>query len=228
MRVKLFVLIFAAVCFVDVGSMRAAIIHVEDGGSHTIDHSLYQNDSVCLDMLTVNDPGTHLDLVNGGEIWDIGVYNTSTIKVSGGLISNVLDASGNSIVDIFGGTISGSLSSHSNSAVNVSGGYIELLYVNGGSTVTLTGGDINSATVGLNVSDDASITFVCDLDSLNYSYDQSLLVGITGSWLDGSNFDVEVQNLGYNPTSDYINFVPEPATLVLFGLGGLFLRNRKL
>lgn len=230
MKTKIFTmmfLVFAAACFIGNSLVLGAIIPFEDGKSYTIDHTLYQSDMVILDQLTVNDPGTHLDLVDGGDIWDLATFNKSTVEVSGGLIGDDLSTWGSSTVDIFGGTISGSLRSDSYSTVNVYGGYVEHLRVNGSSAVTLTGGDINSASVGVNLSDDATITFVCDLDSLNFSYDQGLLVGVTGNWLDSSSFDVEIQNLGYDPTSDYIHFVPEPVTVVLFGLGSLFLRTRK-
>ena len=54
-----------------------------------------------------------------------------------------------------------------------------------------------------------------------------MLVGVTGTWLDGSSFDVEIQNRGYNPTGDYITFIPEPVTLALLGLGALLMRRRK-
>ena len=142
--------------------------------------------------------------------WDI---NGGNEIIESADIFGTVTITNNAVVDMTGGEVDlirafGALD------LNISGGHVALVYVNGTSAVTFSGGDIDSITVGLNVSDDASITFVCDLDSLNYFYDQGLLVGVTGSWLDSSSFDIEIQNLGYNPTSDYINFGPEPATLV--------------
>ena len=159
-----------------------------------------------------------------GGIGRVNLRDTSSMSLYGGEV-DIVDLLSSTAVIISGGSIAGSVISSSNSIVNVSGGYVERLYVNGHSAVTLTGGDINIITVGFNVSDDASFMFVCNLDSLNYSYDEGLLVGVTGNWLDGSIFDVEIQNLGYNPTSEYISFVPEPATLILFSLGGLAVRR---
>jgi len=51
---------------------------------------------------------------------------------------------------------------------------------------------------------------------------------LTGNWLDGSGFSVTLlDQTGYDPVYSNINFVPEPATLALFGLGGLLLRKKR-
>jgi len=50
---------------------------------------------------------------------------------------------------------------------------------------------------------------------------------LTGAWGNGSAFSIQLIDVqGYSPTIENIFFTPEPATLVLFGLGGLFLRRR--
>jgi len=67
------------------------------------------------------------------------------------------------------------------------------------------------------------ITFIADLDSIDLT--GSLL---TGNWLDGSGFSVTLlDQTGYDSVYSNINFVPEPATVILFGLGGLLLRKKK-
>ena len=53
---------------------------------------------------------------------------------------------------------------------------------------------------------------------------------LTGTWADFSTFDIQlVDRVGYDPAIENIAFtiVPEPATLLLFGLGGLALRKRR-
>jgi len=171
-------------------------------------------------------------LVNGDGIQKIVGRGTSYIEVRntlplqehiGGIGHvNLLDTGS---MNLYGGEV-GTVEVSGNSAVSISAGHVELLYVNGHSAVTVTGGEIGSVTVGMNVSQDAIITFVCDLTSLNYTYSQEKLVGIDGRWLDGSSFDIEIKNQGYLPTSDYLRFVPEPSTLLLMALGG-FLLNRR-
>jgi len=161
-----------------------------------------------------------------GGIGQIDLWDTGSMNLYGGEVDTV-SVSGTATINVAGGSISNRLSPNSNSAVSISAGYVELLYVNGHSAVTVSGGEIGSVTVGLNVSQDAFITFICDLTSLNYTYAQEKLVGINGRWLDGSNFDIEVKNQGYLPTSDYLQFVPEPATLLLMALGGLIVYRRR-
>ena len=51
---------------------------------------------------------------------------------------------------------------------------------------------------------------------------------LTGKWLDGLDFSIQLIDVaGYTPTINNITFIPEPASLVLIGLGGLLIRRRK-
>lgn len=67
------------------------------------------------------------------------------------------------------------------------------------------------------------ITFICDVDSVNLTGNL-----LTGNWLDGSGFSVILQNqAGYSSVYSNINFIPEPCTLSLLGLGTLALRFKR-
>ena len=68
------------------------------------------------------------------------------------------------------------------------------------------------------------ITFICDVDSI-------VLEGnlLTGNWLGNKgSFSIilDDQN-GYDSVYSNINFIPEPMSLALLGLGGLLLRRKK-
>ncbi len=68
-----------------------------------------------------------------------------------------------------------------------------------------------------------SVTFVCDLNTLNLTYDNGNLINATGEWLDGTSFDTDFSIGAFD---EYVHFIPEPATLAFFGLG-VFLIHRK-
>jgi hypothetical protein len=54
-----------------------------------------------------------------------------------------------------------------------------------------------------------------------------IVIGVAGNWLDGSNFDIDIVNAtAYPPTIEYIQFIPEPATMFLLAAGGLLIRRK--
>jgi hypothetical protein len=53
-------------------------------------------------------------------------------------------------------------------------------------------------------------------------------VGITGIWRDGSAFNIRFLNdADYDPVWENVNIIPEPATFLLIGLGGLWIRRNR-
>ena len=65
------------------------------------------------------------------------------------------------------------------------------------------------------------------IESLDYSYNTPTNL-LTGYWLDGTDFSIQLIDVnGYSPAIENIQFIPEPATLILLGLGGLLLRRKK-
>jgi hypothetical protein len=90
-------------------------------------------------------------------------------------------------------------------------------------TATFRGGSINYISSYQDSDLTKHITFIADLDSIGLNGNV-----LTGNWLDGSSFSVTLQDqAGYDSVYSNINFIPEPATLALFGLGGLLLRKKK-
>ncbi len=123
----------------------------------------------------------------------------------------------------------------------------QLLYLNGeteeitlskNASAVLKGGRIDGITtlqqvfnviVGWDVHGNPLYNTHIEMFVKDYSYDASTQK-LTGTWGDGSAFNIKLINVaGYDRTIDNIKFtiIPEPASLLLVGLGGLLLRRKK-
>ena len=109
------------------------------------------------------------------------------------------------------------------STMNYYGGETNLFDIRGDGIATFSGGRIDYIRSFQDSDLTKHITFIADLDSIDLTGNL-----LTGNWLDDSSFSITLQDqTGYDSVYSNINFVPEPATIALFGLGGLLLRKRK-
>lgn len=187
------------------------------------------------DVVYLENNDTVVDMT-GGQIGKLWLYDNSTFNMSGGNITGGIDAHGTSYFDISGGTIdiesvlvlygdggcfsggritADGLKTGKFSMVKIDGGELSFgtFYIDG--DLIITGGVLEIGELA--IADDSIISIY----SGNYSYNLTNEI-LTGYLIDGSYFSIG----GVNQSKyDRINFVPEPMTLILFGLGGLFLKR---
>jgi len=218
-----------------------ATIYFDDGGTHIIDYIV--SETVSVDWAS---PGkeTQLYVVDGAEIIDnytgygIAVYEDGIVDISGGFISSIVLSSGRSKVSFSNGTIM-NLNASGYSEVYVSGGIIAgVLGAYGNGTVYLSGGEIGNELVafsngeifvtggklGMPIRVSNTSKVVIYGTDFNYAYGE---IGVTSGELTGTlaNGDT-INNYFYINDNASIILVPEPATLLLLGLGGLALRRK--
>jgi len=161
--------------------------------------------------------------MHGGSTPNLWVHDTGSANVFDGWIDTVqaLDASETSIK---GGDVDGMAASR-NSTVRLSGGTVNSMSTYDDATVFLSGGNLNY----LRVREDSQVTFVAGEfilgDGLWLQDEELMGTGIlNGTWYDGTMWRT---NILVNEQTGTILLTPEPASLLLMGLGGLALRRRK-
>ncbi len=232
------VVILSIISYLSIISFANAAVF-DNGGYHPIAYTI--NEDVWVDQSVSNNPGTHIELVTGG--WakeDIWAYNYSTITVTGGQIDGELRAYNDVTLNINGGTIY-DVMGFGNCNITLSDGTIGNDFSIGGDTgiALISGGTI----VGnLNLYDYGIINldgsnFFADGAALNYGDNvrdyatvgidpwgnSCLTATVTGSLSNGSFLN----NVVYIHDDADMYVIPEPATLLLFGLGVAILRKRK-
>lgn len=244
-RRSILLVAIALISFTFQNPIQAATVDIEDGGSHVIDHDNYDSDWVRVDYSIANDPGTHVDVVDGAEVYELYFHNNSTLTMTGGNIdlvkgweNSTLDISGgwmsdfhaygNSIVTISGGTIDDELAGAFNSTVTMSGGSFGRIRAYYDGIIYLVGSGFEADGQPLSYGDKLSDfgTYYSTIPWDGGGWIEGYYSGvITGTLADGTyinnNFYVDASD----PADIYI--IPEPATVLLLGLGGLLFRRRK-
>jgi hypothetical protein len=120
----------------------------------------------------------------------------------------------------------GSLVMTNHGQLYFSGGDVYQLDMRNYATAILNGGNIDELRGFYTSADVSHITIVCDTYQLAYT--GSLVTNISGTWRNGSEFDIDLKNQsGYTSVFSNITIVPEPATMLLLGAGGLLLRRKR-
>ena len=163
--------------------------------------------------------GGHHEFSEGFE-GEIEMINGATADITGGEIGFILSYD-NCGLNIYDNSIIDLVKPFDTSSVYVYGGEINTIFTLGSSITNIYGSALNE----ISAIDSSTVNLFVEsyqLDPTGGAYYDGLL---TGTWLNSSdNFSIELVG---DETINHLNFVPEPATMLLLGLGGLMLRRRK-
>ena len=182
---------------------------IEDGDNFG-DLTLYDHES----LVMTGGQGHHLNL----SFWSrVRIEGTSPLVEEGNGGIWIIDMMSYATLEMLNGDVH-HLELGSDSLAVLSGGSIDMLWsyqdvdllppvVKGGAWIP-----------------DPHITMVSEVWA--HDVDTNIL---TGLWLDGSAYEIQLIDVaGFDPAIENIKFVPEPISLLLFGLGAVAVRKRRV
>ncbi len=193
-----------------------ATITFDDGAVNDIDYFI--NDDVYVTDSTGGSTTT-LNLLTSGEIY------------------GELEADGSSVVTVEGGTIRGQLRTSGSCHVALSYGSIAngitnaIVWAQGNSQITITGAEIGGDLLGHD--EGKFVIFGKDFEIDGIPVDYGLIINESGGYpvtkqLYGILDNEEIINVDFALWGNSsILLVPEPLTILLFSLGGVFIRKSK-
>lgn len=200
-----------------------------DGEVHEIDFTI--NDTVGVFDSSTGNPTT-LNLVENGFIDSLIVMDSSVVNIFDGVIGGHFESQYSSQVSVSGGAINGSFWAVDYSQVDITGGFIESLRASDDCQFLISGGTIANR---LDVEWSGNIiiqgsNFAVDGQPFGYG----VLSSVYGGWLNDEPDRIltgtlsggeQIDNLFGIGHTGQIVLVPEPATLLLLGLGVVMLRK---
>lgn len=145
-----------------------------------------------------------VDPIYGGRPGGGGSWNYSTINIFDGYVGSGSASFDYSTANMSGGSV-GEINLLHYSTANITGGQIDYLHAYDFSTVTFYGQN-----------------FLCG-SGLTFDGNRVLGTGVlSGEWLDGTPWTIDINE---NYSTATILAIPEPTTLLLLGLGVIFLRK---
>ncbi len=116
-----------------------------------------------------------------------------------------------------------------NSTVTFSGGIANYIYVLKDAAAIINGGQVNLIRSIQKPDLGKTITIDCMLNSWSWIGEGENITGITGKWHNGDDFSITFLNdtiqYKYPDTWEHVDVIPEPASLLLLGIGGLLLKK---
>jgi len=188
--------------------------------SAIFDDDTHMWDEIFVDKDISKNPGSQLEIVEGGWVEDLGAYGYSEVIFNGGSSIGNVNGFNMSTITVNSGHIGGSIWTDASSTVELKGGSFGSLRAFGSGVMYIYGSDFMVDGISVNYGDSLR----------GYStniLDPYLLEGtITGTLQDGSalNSSFAIYKIS---ACDIRVLAPEPSTLLLLGLGGLFLRRKR-
>ena len=218
MKTKIITIVLAAVILLGISEVWAtSIAFYEDG--------VIQDGDVYSSVAVLN--SATVDMTGGIVTGIFTAYDYSTVNVSGGVL-NILDSWDSATLNLFGDVQVHELGAVYSGTVNIFGGNVGLIEAWNQSTVNLYGGMISEYLEAYGTED-----LVISIFGYGFNYDP--LAGdyrggqLTGFWFDDTPFSIDLyyEDEPSGPLIDtwsHIVLIPEPATILLIGLGAINIR----
>lgn len=165
--------------------------------------------------------------VSSGYFGTIALYDDDTLNMTGGW-GDSISQGGTSIATIHNTDAQGvfSIGSGSSSNLTIYNGVFNEIETSNLNQTTIYGGNIGTLICTQDVHEDGPGGAIIPMTTLyvsQWSYNETSML-LTGQWQDFAPFSIQLEDNYGISTFDNLLFIPEPSSLVLFGLISLALR----